>query len=160
MQQHPSVVLNAVAALLQFIIHNNPPVEYGSVLHEYLATMSSSSPIGDALQNCLCQKISSGQNQALTESVLRTVIVQRAASDLKRVAAVMESALENYDGSRESLMKIFAGEVRADLISVCWNENCLLSWYCLVCNRDSAPGSDNLFILEHLLTGCKSLILR
>ena len=160
-QKHPAVVQNAVTALLQFIIHNNPPVEYGSALHEYMTAMTSSSPIGDALQSSLCQRIGSSQNPPLTEIVLRLAISQRAAEP-KRVAAIMEAALEHYDGSRESLMKMFAiGEVRSDLSSVCWKENCLLSWYCLNTSHHETDGViDGPFILEQLLSGCKSLILR
>lgn len=161
-QQHPKAIFNAISSLLEFICQNSQPTDYGrpdSAIHEYLTAVSSSSPIADTLQSCLCQRMSSCPNPALVETVLRVVVTLHG--DLKRVAVVMESALEQFNGTRSYLFGLLPkGGMTKELAAVCWQQGCLLSWYCLVSNQGGFNAEEGPYILEQLLSNCKSLVLR
>lgn len=160
-QHHPKAIPNAIGSLLEFICKNSHPADYGrpdSAVHEYLMAVVSSSPIADTLQTCLCQRMSSYSNPDLVQTVLRVVVTLHG--DLKRMAAVMESALEQFDGTRSFLFGLLPKAGSKELASVCWQQGCLLSWYCLVSNQDSTSPEDVVFVLEQLLSNCKSLVLR
>ena len=157
-QQHPKAIPNAIGSLLEFICQNSQPAEYGSAIHEYLTAVSGSSPIADPLQICLCQRMSSCPNAVLVETVLRVVVTLHG--DLKRVAAVLESALEQFDGTRSFVLGLLPSGGVKELAAVSWQQGCLLSWYCLVCSQGKISLEDGPYVLEQLLSTCKSLTLR
>jgi hypothetical protein len=162
-QQHPKAITNAISCLLEFICQNSQPAEYGSAIHEYLVVaVSNSSPIADALQKCICQRITSYPiNPTLVESVLRVVtVVGGGHCDLKRVAVVLESALEQFEGTRSFIFGLLPTGGLKELTAVCWQQGCLLGWYCLVTNQGKIEVEDGSYILEQLLSNCKSLSLR
>lgn len=161
-QRHPSAIQSAVDSLLEFIVQKNPPAEYGTAFHEYLTAMvSPSSPIAEALQNGVCHRLeSTSVNPVLLETVLR--ISSTLHGDLIRVAAVIESALEHFDGPRSAVYALLPadGGGTKELSSTCWKQGCFLSWYCLVSNREEITIDDGPYVLEQLLAGCKLLNLR
>lgn len=157
-QKYPSAVHDAVNSLLEFIVHRNPPAEYGSALHEYLTAMAGSSPIADALQNAMCQRLESSSNASVLEIVLQVIVTLHG--DLKRVATVMESALEHFEGPRSFLSTVLPVDGSKELASTCWKQGCFLSWYCLVTNQQETSAEDGPYALEQLLAGCKLLNLR
>jgi hypothetical protein len=148
---------------LEFICHNSQHAEYRSAIHEYLTVaVSSSSLIADALQNCICQRINSYPvDPALVETVLRVVTsIGGGHSDLKRVAAVLETALEHLEGTRSFIFGLLPTGGLKELTGVCWQQGCLLSWYCLVTNQGKIEVEDESYILEQMLSNCKLLSLR
>lgn len=160
-QQHPKAIPNAISSLLEFICQNSQPTDYGrpdSAIHEYLTAVSSSSPIADTLQMCLRQRMSSYPNPAFVETVLRVAVTLHG--DLKCVASVMEAALEQFNGTRSFLFGLLPKGGMKELAAVCWQQGCLLSWYCLVSNQGSINVDDGPYILEQLLSSCKTLTLR
>ncbi len=157
-QQHPKAIPNAIGSLLEFICQNSQSTEYGSAIHEYLTAMSSSSPIADPLQSCLCLRMSSNPNPALVETVLRIVVTLHG--DLKRVAVVIESALEQFEGTRSFVFGLLPSGGVKELAAVSWQQNCLLSWYCLVSSQGKVSPEDGSYVLEQLLSSCKSLTLK
>ena len=162
-QQHPKAISNATSCLLEFICKNSQPTEYGSAIQEYLTVaVSRSSPIAEALQNSLCQRMNSYPiNLALVETVLRMVtLISGGHGDLKRVAIMLETALEQYEGTRSFIFGLLPTGGLKELIVVCWQQGCLLSWYCLVTNQGKVEVEDGSYILEQMLSNCKSLTLR
>lgn len=160
-QQHPKAIPNAIGSLLEFICQNSHPADYGrpdSAIHEYLTAVASSSPIADTLQACLCQRINASSNPDLVQTVLRVVVTLHG--DLKRMAVVMESALEQFDGTRSFLFGLLPKAGMRELSTVCWQQGCLLSWYCLVSNQETTSPDDVTFALEQFISNCKSLVLR
>jgi hypothetical protein len=81
-------------------------------------------------------------------------------SDLKRVAAVLETALEHLEGTRSFIFGLLPTGGLKELTGVCWQQGCLLSWYCLVTNQGKIEVEDESYILEQMLSNCKLLSLR
>lgn len=157
-QKQPKAIPNAIGSLLEFICQNSQPKEYANVIHEYLSAITNSSPIADALQTCLCQRMSGLHNPTLVETVLRVVVSLHG--DLKRVAAILECALEQFEGTRSFVIGLLPSGGVKELAGVCWQQGCLLSWYCLAISQGAASVEDAPYLLEQLLSGCKTLTLR
>lgn len=156
--QNPEAVPNSINALLDFIIENNSPAEYPSALKEYIAAMTSSSPVAEALQRCLCDKMYRGTRPTLIAAVLRLVAPLNVA-DSKRKALVLEASIENFQGTREELFALLKQcVVSKELIAVCWQNGCLVTWYCLV--TQDLVQDEVAYQLEQLLSLCKSLEIR
>ena len=167
-QQHPKAVGCAVGDLLQFVTTqaNGNTTEMSVVLHEYLQVTCSSSPIGDELQIGLCRWIASSMSGPLIEAVLRVVLNQ--SGHLDRLALVMESALEHYDGMWSDAMNLMGLSATKEplllkeLMVASTKQSCILTWYVLMRTRHPPPWADYDVpeVLEHLLSGCKLLALR
>ena len=157
-QQHPAAVSGALTALLEFITQNNAAPEYSSAVQEYLqAASGSSSCIADELSLSLCRWMSSRSNPALVETVIKVAV--RANGDFKRVAVVMETALESYDGADDALLRMLPADATHQLVADCWKQEALLTWYYLVRRRGDVD-DDPLYHLQQLLSDCTSLNLK
>ena len=80
--------------------------------------------------------------------------------NLKRVAIMLETTLEQFEGTRSFIFGLLPTGGLKELIAVCWQQGCLLSWYCLVTNQGKVEVEDGSYILEQMLSNCKSLSLR
>ena len=158
-QQHPAAVTGAIGTLLEFITQNSAAPEYANVFQEYLqAATTSSNPVAEDLCLCLRRWMSSWPNPALVETVLKVSVKQNG--DLKRVAHVMEAALECYDGTDALLLHLLPADGTSDLILNCWKQEALLAWYHLVRIRGPISINQAPYFLQQLLTDCTSLNLR
>ncbi|XP_045024661.1 ectopic P granules protein 5 homolog isoform X2 [Daphnia magna] len=163
-QQHPRAIPNAIGNLLDFICKNTHSAEYRNDIHEYMTVaISSSSPIADTLQNCLCLRMNCYPvNAALVENVLRVIAVVNGGGShdgQKRMAAVLESALEQFEGTRSVIFDLLPIGGSKELAAVSWQQGCILSWYCLVSNQEKPDAADGPYLLEQMLSNCKALSL-
>ena len=117
-----------------------------------------SNPISEDLSRSLSVCISALPTVLLVETILRVSVKQQG--ELGHVAAVMETALEHYEGSKVSLSHLLPVEGINQLILTCWKERCLLTWYCLVRNQNQTGVDDVGSTVVHMLSGCKSMLLR